>query len=77
MAENFCCAPQFTVLVTLRRACVARGQVIALGLAVYIYMLTLQKNVRILQNTHFQKSTPIQEGFSSNLIASSTPQKSS
>ena len=34
----------------------------------YVY-----KKFRILQNTHFQKSTPTQEGFSSNLIAFSTP----
>ena len=45
---------------TPRRACAARGQVIAIGLENFL-------------NLHFQKSTPTQEGFSSNLIASSTP----
>ena len=46
--------------VTLRRACTARGCVIALGLE-YIYIVY-----------RFQKSILTQEGFSSNLMGFST-----
>ena len=54
-------------LITPRHACAARGQVFALGLDMSAKKIFLNS-----KNTHFKKSVSTQEGFSSNLMASST-----